>query len=72
MSGACISATWAKGWERAEVQQLDLSTGFQLVVGAPATSSFAIARCVETTCEMTVSPTDVDQKRLVGVRRIEK
>jgi hypothetical protein len=31
------------------------------VVGAPATSSFAIACCAETTCEMNVTPTDAER-----------
>lgn len=59
-----------RSWEAAQLQGTSnwsaqsvsgTSSGPIWVVGAPATSSFAIARCVETTCEMTVSPTDAEQ-----------
>jgi hypothetical protein len=38
-----------------------MSSGPVWVVGGPATSSFAIARCVDTTCDTTVSPTELDR-----------
>jgi hypothetical protein len=37
------------------------SAGPVWVVGSPSTSSFAIARCIETTCRTTVQPTDFDR-----------
>ena len=49
------SSTWS-------AQAVDgTSSGPVWVVGAPATSSFAIARCVETSCDMTVSPSELEK-----------
>jgi hypothetical protein len=37
------------------------SSGPTWLVGSPATSSFAIARCVETICDTVVTPTESNQ-----------